>query len=53
MTKIKQAGQIVKERVNDTQLSAGRSQNDTIRLWENYKDQALMWRSLALLQILL
>ena len=37
--------------VEDTKLSGARSQNDTIRLWENYRDQALMWRSLTLLQI--
>lgn len=29
----------------------GRSEADTIRLWENYREQALMWRALALLQI--
>jgi hypothetical protein len=51
MSKIKQATEVIKEKVGDTQLSAGRTKNDTIRLWENYKDQALMWRSLALLQI--
>jgi hypothetical protein len=51
MSKIKQASDAVKEKVGDTQLSAGRTKNDTIRLWENYKDQALMWRSLALMQI--
>jgi hypothetical protein len=51
MSKIKQATEVVKDKVNDTQLSAGRTKNDTIRLWENYKDQALMWRSLALMQI--
>ena len=28
-----------------------RSQNDTIRLWENYRDQATMWRAISLLQI--
>ena len=44
---VKVAQQLVKE----TQLTAGRSDSDTIRLWENYKDQATMWRSLALLQI--
>ena len=51
MSKVKVATQAVKEKVNDTQLSASRSNNDTIRLWENYKDQALMWRSIALIQI--
>ncbi len=51
MSKIKSAAQIVKDKVQDTQLSASRSNSDTIRLWENYKDQALMWRSIALIQI--
>jgi hypothetical protein len=51
MSKLKQASQVVKDRVSETELTAGRSKNDTIRLWENYKDQALMWRSLALLQV--
>jgi hypothetical protein len=37
--------------VADTQLTAARSQNDTIRLWENYKDQAMMWRALSLIQL--
>jgi hypothetical protein len=40
----------MKEVVADTRLKATRSENDTIRLWENYKDQALMWRSLSLIQ---
>lgn len=40
----------VREVVGDTRLKATRSENDTIRLWENYKDQALMWRSLSLIQ---
>jgi hypothetical protein len=51
MGKLKYATDAVKEKVGETELSAGRSKNDTIRLWENYKDQALMWRSLALIQI--
>src|SRR5690606_19183921 len=28
-----------------------RNETDTIRLWENYRDQALLWRAIALLQI--
>lgn len=40
-----------KQLIDETNLSASRSQSDTIRLWENYRDQATMWRSLALLQI--
>lgn len=36
-----------------TDLSFVDSKNeaDTIRLWENYREQALMWRALSLLQI--
>lgn len=51
MGKIKDATQGVRDKVADTQLTAARSQNDTIRLWENYKDQALMWRALSLIQL--
>lgn len=51
MAKMKLVTQQVKERVADTTLSATREGGDTIRLWENYKDQALLWRSIALLQI--
>ena len=50
MSKIKEVTQGIKDRVADTQLTAARVSNDTIRLWENYKDQALMWRSLSLIQ---
>jgi hypothetical protein len=50
MRKVK-AADIVRDKIADTQLAAGRDQSDTIRLWENYKDQSLMWRSLSLIQI--
>lgn len=51
MSKIKEAAQGMREKVADTQLTAARNNNDTIRLWENYKDQALMWRALSLIQL--
>lgn len=51
MAKMKLVTQQVKERVADTTLAATREGGDTIRLWENYKDQALLWRTIALLQI--
>jgi hypothetical protein len=51
MSKFKGTADSIKTKVADTQLSATRDKSDTIRLWENYKDQALMWRSLALLQV--
>jgi hypothetical protein len=41
---------VIKEKVADTNLQVGRDKSDTIRLWENYKDQSLMWRSLSLIQ---
>ncbi len=50
MRKGRMAAPNVREVVADTRLSATRSENDTIRLWENYKDQALLWRSLSLIQ---
>jgi hypothetical protein len=40
----------IRDVVADTRLNATRSESDTIRLWENYKDQALLWRSLTLIQ---
>ena len=50
MGKARMVAPNVREVVGDTRLKATRSENDTIRLWENYKDQALMWRSLSLIQ---
>lgn len=50
MRKVKVADTI-KEKVADTNLHVGRDKSDTIRLWENYKDQSLMWRSLSLIQL--
>ncbi len=50
MRNVNLASKNVKSVVADTQLKATRSESDTIRLWENYKDQALLWRSIALIQ---
>jgi hypothetical protein len=50
MKKARIAAPNVREVVADTRLNATRSESDTIRLWENYKDQALLWRSLTLIQ---
>lgn len=50
MRKARNATPDIREVVADTRLKATRSENDTIRLWENYKDQALLWRSLSLIQ---
>ena len=37
--------------VKETAIPEGRKDNDTIRLWEGYREQALLWRAIALLQI--
>jgi len=50
MRKARMATPNVREVVADTRLNATRSESDTIRLWENYKDQAILWRSLSLIQ---
>jgi hypothetical protein len=50
MRKVKVA-ETIKGKVADTNLQVGRDKSDTIRLWENYKDQSLMWRSLSLIQL--
>ncbi len=42
----------VKQIIDDTSFREARTENDTVRVWENYREQALLWRGLALLQIL-
>lgn len=37
--------------IQKTELFEARSETDTLRLWENYREQANMWRALALFQI--
>ncbi|MCO6432480.1 MAG: hypothetical protein J5J00_16625 [Deltaproteobacteria bacterium] len=39
------------EIVKDTKILESKRESDTIRLWEGYREQAILWRSLALLQI--
>lgn len=34
-----------------TRIVDNKKESDTIRLWEGYRDQAMLWRTLALLQI--
>ncbi len=41
----------VKELLDNAQVIDSKGETDTIRLWENYKEQASMWRALSLLQI--
>ena len=43
----KQARQII----SDTKLRDSGSDVDTVRVWENYREQALLWRGISLLQI--
>ena len=37
--------------LKETGVIEAKGENDTIRLWENYRDQALLWRSIALIQV--
>lgn len=41
----------VSQLAKDSALFDARGETDTIRLWENYRDQALLWRSIALIQV--
>ena len=50
-TSAAKATEMVRGAVKGAAFMDARNETDTIRLWENYKDQALLWRSLALLQI--
>ncbi|NLF24150.1 MAG: hypothetical protein GX589_00630 [Deltaproteobacteria bacterium] len=45
------ARQAAKKIINDSRFREAKADNDTVRLWENYREQALLWRALALLQI--
>ena len=40
-----------KDDIQQIERVAGRAGSDTIRLWEGYKEQAYLWRALALLQM--
>jgi hypothetical protein len=37
--------------INNASVTDFKGETDTIRLWESYRDQALLWRAMALLQI--
>jgi len=45
------ASQVAKDIIKSSELIDSRGETDTLRLWENYRDQALLWRSIAILQI--
>lgn len=37
--------------VGETKFREARNTSDTVKVWENYREQAMLWRALALLQI--
>lgn len=41
----------IQEDLRQMESGAGRAGSDTLRLWEFYKEQALLWRAIALLQM--
>ncbi|MCC6220690.1 MAG: hypothetical protein IT291_05545 [Deltaproteobacteria bacterium] len=41
----------LKRDIRQIERTEGRAGADTIRLWEGFRDQALLWRALALLQL--
>jgi hypothetical protein len=40
-----------KKLVDETKFREARGTSDTVKVWENYREQAMLWRALALLQI--
>lgn len=44
-------GNIAKAIVNQSGVREAKKTSDTVRVWENYREQALLWRAIALLQI--
>lgn len=47
----KAAAKAAKTLLNQTSVKEGKSQADTVKIWENFREQAMLWRALALLQI--
>lgn len=45
------AKRALKDDIRQLETVGGRAGADTLRLWEGYRDQALMWRAIALLQM--
>jgi len=41
---------VVKKTVDNARVQEVRGTSDTVKIWEGYRDQALMWRALVLLQ---
>lgn len=51
MARTAAATRTANEIIKDSKIIDNRRESDTIRLWESHRDQALLWRSIALLQI--
>lgn len=51
MSRTAQAKKVTDQLIEDSRFRESRRDNDTVRLWENYREQALLWRALALMQI--
>ena len=45
------AKKAAKKIIEDTRFRESKRESDTVRVWENYREQALLWRALALFQI--
>lgn len=45
------SAKVLKNTVKDMEVKASKNPSDTIRIWESYKEQALLWRALSLIQI--
>ncbi|MCB0359882.1 MAG: hypothetical protein KDD44_09605 [Bdellovibrionales bacterium] len=45
------AKRAIKQDIRQLETIAGRAGADTIKLWEGYRDQAYLWRAIALLQM--
>ena len=41
----------IKDVAAGTAIKDGRGESDTVRLWENYREQAAIWRAIALFQM--
>lgn len=51
MGKAATTGNAAKKIIEQSKFRESKTENDTVRLWENYREQALMWRAIALFQL--
>ncbi|MCB0336185.1 MAG: hypothetical protein KDD62_07760 [Bdellovibrionales bacterium] len=51
MTKARHATSAAKQIVSESKFREAKSENDTVKLWENYREQALLWRAIAIFQM--